>query len=68
MLVAGICRDDRVVNHRFVVHRHELLAHSLGDRVKPCTGAPCDNDTITSHFDKLSKETTLEFVDLTKYE
>ena len=32
-----------IVDHRLVVHRHQLLAHSLGHRVNPRTRAACGN-------------------------
>src|ERR1019366_525390 len=39
-------RRKRVVDHRLVVNRHELLADSAGDRVKSCPGAPGEDDSL----------------------
>src|SRR5450759_1767328 len=38
-------RRQRVVDHRLVVHRDELLAHADGDRVQPSPGAPGQDDS-----------------------
>jgi hypothetical protein len=35
---------QRVVDHRLVVHRHELFAHGDGERVKPGAGPAGEDD------------------------
>ena len=46
-------RGERVVDHRLVVHRHELLADALRDRVEPRASAAGEDDPlhVTNHTD-----------------
>ncbi|MDT4878844.1 hypothetical protein FQZ97_1144760 [compost metagenome] len=37
---------NRVVDHRFVVDRQQLLGHAEGDRVQPRTGAAGEDDSF----------------------
>ena len=37
-------RGERVVDHRLVVHRHDLLADAASDRVEPCSRSAGQND------------------------
>ena len=39
-------RGERVIHHGLVVHRHELLAHGLGDGVQPGAGASGEDDAF----------------------
>ena len=43
---ASIRRGQRVVDHRFVVHRQQLLAHAARDRVKTRAMAARQNDPL----------------------
>ena len=42
-------RGERVVDHRLVIDRHELLAHRDGERIEPGAGAACENDAFACH-------------------
>ena len=47
--LADACQHEngqRIVNHRLVIHRHELLAHGDGERIEPRAGASCENDAF----------------------
>ena len=35
-----------IINHRFVVNRHNLFGYRLGQRIKAGSGAACKNDTF----------------------
>lgn len=39
-------RGDRVVNHRFVVDRQQLLGHAAGDGVQASAGAAGQDDPL----------------------
>lgn len=38
-----------VVDHGFVVDRHELLAHYLGEGEEPGPGTACEDDAFIYH-------------------
>ena len=40
---------ERVVNHWFVVHRHQLLAHRRCERSQASTTASCKDDAFARH-------------------
>ena len=40
---------ERVVDHRFVIHRHQLLAHRRGERRQARATAPSQDDAPTLH-------------------
>ena len=40
---------ERIIDHGFVVHRHELLADAQRDGMQARTGAACQDDALASH-------------------
>src|SRR5690554_3523697 len=42
-------RRKGIVDHRFIVDREQLLAHSAGERMKPCASPSCEYDPATAH-------------------
>ena len=38
---------EGVINHRLVVHRQQLFAHRLGDRMEPGTATPSQDDPFS---------------------
>jgi hypothetical protein len=40
---------ERVIDHRFVVHRQQLLAQRLGDRVQPGDAAAGQDDALAAN-------------------
>ena len=43
---------DRVINHRLVIYRHQLLADTFCDRIQSCTTSTSENNSFHS-FDSL---------------
>ena len=52
-------RRQRVVDHRLVVDRHQLLADAQGDRVQPGAGAAGKDDSAHAAILLYSREAAL---------
>ena len=40
---------QRIIDHRLVIDRHELLAHGAGHRIEPGAGAAGEDDAFAFH-------------------
>ena len=51
-------RRQRIVDHRLVIDRQELLRDAHRDRIKPRAGTACQNDPLTHHIAPNSVKTS----------